>query len=359
MWSNLYKNLLILFNGFSFSNKLIDEIYQKHLGHKKIIGFERGKPVYSMFFPAFLSDQYRNLLIEIIFGVLLKNRGPSVVSFAVTDRCNSHCEHCIFRSKKEDKIPMNKEEISKCINEFHELGICSVTMVGGEPLMHPDIISIIQMFDKSKINLVLFTNGSLLCPMSSDLRKSGLNRVMVSIDFPEAHKHDAFRKHKGLFEKAINGIRQAQKQGMFVGMSTTINPKTTVHDLSGLFELAKKLKVCEIFIIKEYDPIRQIWYQDFLEDEYYQLIKKVNSNRKYKFGVFYYPYFSQVSFGCMAGSFRFYISPYGDVTPCDSSKICFGNIKTDKLRAVWTKMSQSPDLGCVTKEGCRAKRGLI
>ena len=359
MWRRAYKNGLILLNGLGFYGKLIDEIYEKHLGHKKIIGFERGKPVYSMFFPPFLSDSYRNFLLEMVFGLLLNARGPSVVSFAVTDRCNSECEHCIFRSKREEKTPMNLEEISRCIREFHELGVISVTMVGGEPLMHPDIVQIINLFGKTKINLVVFTNGSLLAEKAASLRRAGLNRVMVSIDFPDPEKHDAFRKHRGLFEKATAGIHQARKEKMFVGMSTTITPRTTLDDLSGLFELCRQLKICEVFIIKEYYPQDQVWYQDGLDDEFSQLITTINHDPRYKFGIFYYPHFSNAGFGCSAGGIRVYITPYGDVTPCDSSRVSFGNMKTDRLGVIWEKMSQTPHLGFVSKNGCRARRGLI
>ncbi|MEW5801888.1 MAG: radical SAM protein [bacterium] len=297
--------------------------------------------------------------MRMTFESLLNVRIPFGVNLAVTDLCNSHCEHCILKSIRQDKIPLSREEILRCITECQELGVSTINLLGGEPLMNRDLMEIIQLTDTAKVNLLLFTNGSLLTENASGLKKAGLKRIMVSIDFPEAEKHNAFRRQKGLFEKAVQGIIQAKKKGMLLGVSTTITPKTTVEDLSGIFELCKTLGVCEVFLSKEYDPEKMAFYHDFLDDEFYALVKKVNRNNKYRFGIFYYPFFCDVSFGCTAGATRLYISPYGDITPCECSRKSFGNIRTERLRTVWEKMYRSPHLGFVTKEGCRAKRGII
>jgi MoaA/NifB/PqqE/SkfB family radical SAM enzyme len=359
MWSNLGKKLSIFLNGFSFYLKFIDDIYERHLGHNKVIGFEKGKPVHSLLMPALLSDQYRNFLTGMVFEVLLNVRIPFGVNLAITDRCNSHCEHCIFKIMKKNIPAMNLKEISNCIHECQELGLTTMNLLGGEPLMHEDIIPIVRMVDKRKINLLLFTNGSLLAEMASDLRKAGLRRVMVSIDFPEPEKHDTFRRQAGLFARAIKGIGQAGRKGMLVGLSTTINARTTLDDLSNLFELGKTLKICEIFISKEYNPDRGAFFQDRLEDGFYDLVKKINGDKRYPFGIFYYPFFNEVSFGCTAGATRLYISPYGEVTPCDCTRKSFGNIRTEGLRTIWERMYRSPQLGYVTRDGCRAGRGVI
>ena len=355
MFAHFYKKLLILTKGFSFYDKLIDEIYERQAGHRKIIGFEKGKPVYSLFWPAFFSSQYQNAALEILFSLFKNTKVPYSVSLAVSDICNSNCEHCSFRNLKQDNPMMSLEEISSCIRQCHELGVFSIYLVGGEPLLNKDITQIVKMIDQKRSALLIFTNGSLLAEKASSLKKAGLRRIIVSIDFPEAQKHDAFRKHPGLFEKAVEGIRQAKRQGMLVGISITINPKTRPSDLSGLFELGRMLKIHEIYISKECDTKNKKVYQDYLEDDFYPLVKEANQNKKYKFGIFYYPFFTNISYGCAAGVTRFYISPYGDINPCDFIPTSFGNMRKEKIRKIWERMYTSPQMGFATK-GCRANR---
>ena len=56
--------------------------------------------------------------------------------------------------------------------------------------------------------------------------------------------------------------------------------------------------------------------------------------------------------GCLAGHLQYYISAYGDVTPCDFSPICFGNIRQESIKSIWKKIIKHPAYNHISRR-CR------
>ncbi|MBW2093017.1 MAG: SPASM domain-containing protein [Deltaproteobacteria bacterium] len=46
--------------------------------------------------------------------------------------------------------------------------------------------------------------------------------------------------------------------------------------------------------------------------------------------------------GCLAGNIQYYVSAYGDVSPCDFSPLSFGNIRHESLKDIWRKITDHP-----------------
>ena len=46
--------------------------------------------------------------------------------------------------------------------------------------------------------------------------------------------------------------------------------------------------------------------------------------------------------GCLAANIQYYVSAYGEVSPCDFAPLSFGNIRSEPLRAIWKKMIEHP-----------------
>ena len=65
--------------------------------------------------------------------------------------------------------------------------------------------------------------------------------------------------------------------------------------------------------------------------------------------------FSHQSTGCACGSSYFYVSPYGDVMPCDFNHANFGNILETPLYQIWDYLSTHEDFGRSKWGGCKVK----
>ena len=146
------------------------------------------------------------------------NRKINYLRISVTDHCNYHClycrdkEHRTYTARNE---VLSFEEITRIVQLFSELGISKVRLTGGEPLLRKDITKLVSSLNKIKgINdIPLSTNGHLLAPSAEKLKKSGINRVNISIDSLDA---ETFKKvtRGGDIVKVIRGIDAAIKAGI-------------------------------------------------------------------------------------------------------------------------------------------------
>ncbi len=81
------------------------------------------------------------------------------------------------------------------------MGVAWLGITGGEPLLNPNILSIIDsVADDCAVKL--FTTGGFLTPeLARDLKRAGLFSVSVSLDHWIEEKHDQGRRYPGAFRK--------------------------------------------------------------------------------------------------------------------------------------------------------------
>ena len=106
---------------------------------------------------------------------------------SVTDRCNFRCQYCM----PADGLPwldreeiLRFEEIERVVRVLAEMGVSSVRLTGGEPLVRRELPRLVSMLASVRgvDDLSLTTNGYLLERDAEALAAAGLRRLNVSID---------------------------------------------------------------------------------------------------------------------------------------------------------------------------------
>ena len=117
------------------------------------------------------------------------NRPVSNIRVSLTPKCNLSCIYCHKEGEKSPKEQLSAEDIAEILRVAAKFEIRSVKFTGGEPLLRPDLVSIVQSVPAG-MESSLTTNGTLLADLAHDLKSSGLRRVNVSIDSlnPETYK---------------------------------------------------------------------------------------------------------------------------------------------------------------------------
>ena len=122
--------------------------------------------------------QVKNLL-RAIPRTLVTN-APMDAQLIVTRRCNLSCGYCFEYDSTSEPVPL--EDLKRRIDSLHRLGAANITLLGGEPLMHPDVAEIVAYAGR-KSNTSVVTNGFLLRNgVIEELNNAGLNNLTVSID---------------------------------------------------------------------------------------------------------------------------------------------------------------------------------
>jgi len=105
----------------------------------------------------------------------------------VTDRCNLRCEYCM-PEREYVWLPkasiLTYEEFDRLAGVFQRLGADRVRLTGGEPLLRHDVEVLVGMLAARQglRDLAMTTNGLLLAPRATALRRAGLRRITISLD---------------------------------------------------------------------------------------------------------------------------------------------------------------------------------
>ena len=167
---------------------------------------------------------------------------PRVIAWEVTRSCNLACVHCrasAVHGPYEGELSTAEafalvDEIASCANPI-------LILTGGDPLMRADIFDIAEYAIGKGLRTVMSPNGTLVTPeVARRMHDVGIARVSVSIDFPGAAEHDAFRGVLGAFDGAVRGIRNCLAAGVEVQINSTIT-KLNVHYLPALLRLSEDL----------------------------------------------------------------------------------------------------------------------
>lgn len=120
----------------------------------------------------------------------------------VTDNCDLHCPGC-YRHSLEGHRPL--EEVKEDILLCQKLTNCDrMAVAGGEPLLYPDILDVIDFIRSHGMKPVLLTNGEKLTKeLAVDFRKTGLAKYHFHVDSGQQRPGYA-----GKNESEMNELRQ-------------------------------------------------------------------------------------------------------------------------------------------------------
>lgn len=136
---------------------------------------------------------------------------------SLTDRCNFRCIYCMpedgVKLMSHEEI-LRVEEIAHVVRIAADLGIRSVRLTGGEPLVRLGVVDLVRDIANTPgiENVSMTTNGVLLPKMADDLKRAGLSRVNISLDTldPDQFKYITRR---GELQQTLDGIDAALEAG--------------------------------------------------------------------------------------------------------------------------------------------------
>lgn len=118
---------------------------------------------------------------RMILKGLLSTTHPIDAHIIPIRRCNLSCTYC--NEFDDSSKPVPTPEMLKRVGKLAALGTTIITISGGEPLLHPDLDSIIAGIRRHGMIAGLITNGYLLTPdRIQRLNRAGLDHLQISID---------------------------------------------------------------------------------------------------------------------------------------------------------------------------------
>jgi hypothetical protein len=144
-----------------------------------------------------------------------KNDNPNGWVEITTD-CNLKCPGCYRGCDRDDNIPVHEqvEKVKENILKMKFLRNCQIiSLSGGEPLLHPDLGSIIRFIKDNGMYPFVHTNGVLLTPEKiTILKKEGLAGLIIRVDSLSRKRTtteeelNSLRKHYGEMVYSARGV---------------------------------------------------------------------------------------------------------------------------------------------------------
>jgi cyclic pyranopterin phosphate synthase len=176
-------------------------------------------------------------------------RPLETLRISITDRCNFRCVYCMPKEVfgrdhafLERSELLTFEELARVVAVFAGLGVRTVRITGGEPLVRRNVEHLIELLaeierpDGGRLELALTTNGSVLAQKAEALAAAGLSRVTVSLDSLD---DAAFRSMNDVdfpVHRVLEGIDAAAAAGLPVKVNAVVKRGANDGDLLPLAE---------------------------------------------------------------------------------------------------------------------------
>ena len=308
--------------------------------------------------------------IGVVKGRILGRANLVVANLFVTQRCNLRCAYCSSPQKHTPEL--STAQWRDVIGQLADLGCRRVTILGGEPLLRPDLGEIVTYARNRGIGVVVTSNGLLVPRRIESLRD--VDTLVLSLDAP-GDANDALRG-RGVFAAVVAAIEAARAHGIPVKLNAVLSAVTAPH-------LDDLLAFCEqhdlyvtVNIMRSGAP--DLWndaasYKD--DDDAIRrlcerLAKLARSNRRLLFSSKSYRYAAlwgdfacdRIETGeaathdarvvngprCHAGRSYISIDADGSVYPCTLTfgRLSGGNAATSGVAASWQRLHDHPCVAC-------------
>jgi len=191
---------------------------------------------------------------------------PITAKIHITNRCQYKCFYC---NKKNDRAEINVDD--RLLNRLKGLGVRSVILTGGEPLLHTKFNSLVYaMSDKFEVGVV-----TTLCEYNVCLQTEP-QWVKVSLDTVD---NNVYKKMKGLdnLDAVLENVRRLyknKKEYVTLGVQAILcKYNDNIHQILDIYHTVKNM--CDYFQIK---PIESLELYPYTKNDYDML----NDLRKYE-----------------------------------------------------------------------------
>jgi radical SAM protein len=178
---------------------------------------------------------------------------PFLVIWETTQACDLQCRHCRASARPDrDTRELTTHEGEGLLRQAADMGVPIVVLSGGDPLKREDLSRLIRSGADRGLRVATIPAATPLLTeeVVKRLKDSGLSQLALSLDFPTAQLHDAFRGVPGAFDLTMRAIEWTHAQDLPLQINTTVCGRSAPY-LEEMAALVKGLRIVfwEVFFL--------------------------------------------------------------------------------------------------------------
>lgn len=183
-------------------------------------------------------------------------RPHSYLRISLTDRCNLRCFYCMpgegIQLMEKQSI-MSLEEILSMARTFTDLGVDTIRLTGGEPLIRKNLDFLIRGLAGLGVTLKLTTNGILLDQYLPLFQEVGLKKINISLDTLDKAKA-VFITRRDYFDRIMANVQRCLDAGMDIKLNVVLVKGVNEQEIPDFIRLTQHQRLDVKFI--EFMPFK-------------------------------------------------------------------------------------------------------
>jgi hopanoid biosynthesis associated radical SAM protein HpnH len=240
-----------------------------------------------------------------------RKRYPLVLMLEPLFRCNLACAGC-GKIDYPDKILNQRLSVEDCLASVDECGAPIVSVVGGEPLLHKELPTIIKGILARKKFVYLCTNALLMEKKMDQYEPSPFFIWSVHLD-GDQEMHDHSVCQDGVYDRVVQAIAKAKARGFRVNINCTLFKQSDPERVARFFDTVSALGVDGITVAPGYAYERAPDQKHFLNRQkakqfFRDILRFGRGGRKWSFSQ------STLYLDFLAGNQNYHCTPWGNPT---------------------------------------------
>ncbi len=215
--------------------------------------------------PVPISQQWRVASYVLKQKILRRKRYPLVLMLEPLFQCNLECAGC-GKIQYPPHVLKKRLTAEECWAAAEECGAPIVSIPGGEPLIHPEMPQIVEGLVAQKRYIYLCTNAILLKRKIDQFQPSQFLTFSVHLDGLR-EEHDMAVCRDGIFDQAVDAIKEALARGFRVTTNTTLFEGADSERVREMFDYLMELGVEGMMVSPGYSYEKAPDQRHFLKKE--------------------------------------------------------------------------------------------
>ncbi len=266
---------------------------------------------------------------------------PVSVALYITLKCNISCLHCAYRCSPFRSEIMNLDSLTKILEKLYRGEVFEIGLIGGEPLIHPQITEVFKLLNKYNFTWTISTNALLIEKNTKILDYLIMyepSTVQVSLYGHTPKVHNIITQGN-TFDRIVKAIENLRSVGLHVVINSVLH-RELCRNISRFIKFLEERKLkANIGALIPMGAAIDNWRK--IAPSKSELLCALSIIRMYRSRILYGGVTIELGKPCNAGRTIMVVDPEGYCYPCDLAlesdlfRVSKCNLLKYNLSTVW------------------------